>query len=238
MIQVGCCGWQKAHDTYYQHFSLIEVQKTFYKPPMVRTVRRWRKDEAPSDFIFTLKAWQLITHDPSSPTYHKADLDIPDEKRDRYGTFRPTDEVFEAWDRTREIADTLAAPIVLFQCPPSFEPTDEHKENMRAFFGEIERGDFIFAWEPRGEWQDTEIAQLCDDLDLVHCVDPFERLPVTDGLAYFRLHGIDGYYYNYADDNLDRLQAWCDPFDEAYVLFNNVSMWDDALRFQEALGSK
>lgn len=67
---------------------------------------------------------------------------------------------------------TLTAPIVLFQCPPSFEPTDEHKENVRAFFGEIERGDFIFAWEPRGEWQDTEIAQLGDDLGLVHCVDP------------------------------------------------------------------
>jgi hypothetical protein len=35
-------------------------------------------------------------HDPSSPTYRKADLDIPDEKSDRYGTFRPTDDVFDA----------------------------------------------------------------------------------------------------------------------------------------------
>jgi uncharacterized protein YecE (DUF72 family) len=109
---------------------------------MVRTARRWREAEAPSDFVFTLEAWQLITHDPSSPTYHKADLDISDEKRERYATFRPTNEVFDAWDRTREIAETLVAPIVLFQCPVSLEPTDEHKESMGAFFGEVERGDF------------------------------------------------------------------------------------------------
>jgi len=47
MIHVGCCGWRKAHDTTYDHFGLIEIQKTFYKPPMVRTARRWREEEAP-----------------------------------------------------------------------------------------------------------------------------------------------------------------------------------------------
>ncbi len=234
MVRVGCCGWRKAHDTYHRNFGLIEVQKTFYKPPMVRTARRWR-EEAPSEFVFTLKAWQLITHDPSSPTYHRADLDIPDEKRDRYGYFRPTDDVLKAWSRTREIASSLEAPIVLFQCPASYEPTDEHKKNMRAFFGEIGRDDFTFAWEPRGEWTDSEIAELCEELGLVHCVDPYKGLPVTEGLAYFRLHGIDGYYYNYTDDDLEQLLTWCDPFEDACVLFNNVSMWDDALRFQDML---
>lgn len=102
--------------------------------------------------------------------------------------------------------------------------------------------DFIFAWEPGGEREECEIARLCDDLDLVHCVDLFVRPPVTDGLAYFRLHGIDGYYYDYAAEDLDQLQAWCDPYDnaydDAYVLFNNVSMWDDALRYQAALSGE
>jgi len=189
----------------------------------------------PSDFTFTLKAWQLITHDPSSPSYHKADLDSADEKKDRYGTFRSTDEVSEAWDRTREIARTLRAPILFFQCPASFESTDQHKENMRAFFDEIERGDVTFAWEPRGEWDDSEVGELCEELDLVHCVDPYDGLPVTEGLAYFRLHGIDGYTYNYTEDDLDQLLTWCERFDEVYVLFNNVSMWEDALRFQGAV---
>ncbi len=235
MIHVGCCGWRKAHDTTFEHFRLLEVQKTFYKPPMERTARRWR-DQAPADFLFTLKAWQLITHEPSSPTYRRADLDIRDEARDRYGAFRPTEEVLQAWERTRAIADALAVPIVLFQCPASFDPTAEHKEAMRAFFGEIGRQPFTFAWEPRGAWQEDEIAALCQELDLIHCVDPFTSRTVTEHLAYFRLHGIDGYYHNYSDDELEQVVAWCEPFETAYVLLNNVSMWDDALRLRRMLG--
>jgi uncharacterized protein YecE (DUF72 family) len=55
-------------------------------------------------------------------------------------------------------------------------------------------------------------------------------------VAYFRLHGMDGYYHHYTDDELQQLKTWCEPFEVAYVLFNNVSMWDDALRFREILG--
>ena len=163
-------------------------------------------------------------------------MSIPAQARDRYGHFRPTDQVVEAWEHTREIAATLVAPIVVFQCPARFTPTPEHKANLRAFFQRIERGDLVLAWEPRGEWEDAEIATLCHDLDLVHCVDPFVRRPVTAGLAYFRLHGIGGYRYHYSDADLARLLDWCIPFEMAYVLFNNVSMWDDALRFRALVG--
>jgi len=228
VIRVGCCGWRKSHDTTFAHLQLLEVQRTFYKPPMVRTARRWR-EEAPSDFVFTLKVWQLIPHEPSSPTYRKADLDVPDEAADRYGSFRPT-------TRTLEIADVLVAPLVVFQCPASFEPTVQHKENVRAFFESADRDGVTFAWEPRGEWGKDEIATLCHDLDLVHCIDPFESETVTGDPACFRPHGIDGYYHNYSDEELDELRARCDPFETAYALFNNVSMWEDALRFRELLG--
>lgn len=177
----------------------------------------------------------MITHTPDSPTYRKADLDIPDETMGHYGDFRPTEEVFDAWERTRKIATLLEAPLVVFQCPASFTPTAEHMDNMRAFFEEVDRGDLVFAWEPRGEWEDDVIVALCQDLGLVHCVDPFQLQPATEELAYFRLHGIDGYYYNYTEEDLEQLVEWCAPFDRAYVLFNNVSMWEGGLRFQEMI---
>ena len=231
MIHVGCCGFPRARGTYYQHFSLVEVQKTFYKPPRVETAHRWR-EEAPEGFTFTMKAWQLITHSPTSPTYRKAGLKVPPDQRGRYGGFRPTPEVFEAWERTREIAEALGARIVLFQCPARFTPTPEHIADLRAFFERVDRGGLIFAWEPRGEWPDETIAGLCRDLDLIHCVDPFVRPPVTGGTAYFRLHGIGGYRYRYTDADLRQVLAWCRPLETAYVLFNNVAMWEDGLRFQ------
>ncbi len=233
-IRVGCCGFPKAKGTYFQRFRLVEVQQTFYQPPQLRTLQRWR-EEAPEGFEFTLKAWQLITHTPTSPTYRRLRTPIPAEARERYGAFRPTEEVFAAWETTRQCAQALQARLVVFQCPASFTPTDEHLANLRAFFSRIERGDLRLAWEPRGRWEDGTIRRLCQELDLVHCVDPFERLPVHGDLVYFRLHGRGGYRYRYTDEELAQLREWCATGKETYVLFNNVSMWEDALRFQALL---
>lgn len=236
-IKIGCCGFRRAQANYYRHFELIEIQKTFYQPPMLRTARRWR-EEAPEGFEFTLKAWQLITHTPSSSTYRRLRMEIPVGRRDRYGSFRPTGEVLTAWKRTKEIAQALSARIVLFQCPASFTPTEEHKRNMRSFFGELDRGGLTFAWEPRGEWKDEEIEALCRELDLVYCVDPFKRQPVYGDFAYFRLHGVTGYRYRYTDEDLRRLLGWCRDFDKAYCLFNNISMWEAASKFRQLVNSR
>ncbi len=234
-VKVGCCGFPRGRVEYYRYFGLVEVQRTFYKLPMTKTARRWR-EEAPAAFEFALKAWQLITHKPTSPTYRKAKLTIPDEKREAYGAFRLTAEVFSAWKETREIAEALAARIVVFQCPASFTPADEHVRNMRAFFKEVKRGDLIFAWEPRGEkWRDDQIRELCCELDLVHCVDPFVRPPVHGHPAYFRLHGLTGYRYRYTEEDLAQLLERCRQHEEVYCLFNNISMWEDALRFSSFL---
>jgi uncharacterized protein YecE (DUF72 family) len=236
-INVGCCGFPKAKAEYYLHFETVEIQRTFYQPPQLGTAQRWR-EEAPQGFEFTLKAWQLITHHPRSPTYRRLRMEIPEEDRDRYGFFRPTEEVFQAWEETKRIAQALRARIVVFQCPASFRPSDEHKDNIRAFFGEIDRGDLIFVWEPRGEWKDGEIEALCRELDLVHCVDPFKRWPVYGDFAYFRLHGITDYRYEYTDEDLYKLLEWCRQFNEVYCFFNNVSMWESASEFRQLVDSR
>jgi uncharacterized protein YecE (DUF72 family) len=235
MIHIGCCGFERPHAMYFEHYHFIEIQSSFYKPPRQKTAHRWRVEEAPFDFIFSLKAWQLITHPPNSPTYGKAKINIPPEARPHYGSFRPTDEVFDAWERTRQIAGILQAPVVLFQCPSSFTPTIEHKENMRAFFREVDRSGMSFAWESRGSWEDEEIAEMCLELNLTHCVDPFSRSAVTKDIAYFRLHGIPRYFHSYSDDELTQLKAWCQPYEMVYVLFNNITMWEDGLRFREMI---
>ncbi|MBC7252293.1 MAG: DUF72 domain-containing protein, partial [Anaerolineae bacterium] len=229
MIKVGCCGFPRRKTEYAEHFPVVEVQQTFYQPPRLRTAQRWR-EQVPPTFEFTLKVWQLITHEPRSPTYRRLREPIPEEHKDRYGAFRPTAEVYAAWQRTREIAEALQARLVLFQCPASFTPTDEHIANLRAFFQSVDRAGLIFAWEPRGAWPEEMVGALCRELDLIHAVDPFQQWPVTPHLAYFRLHGRTGYRYRYTDEDLMCLLEWCRRFDEVYCLFNNVSMWEDGLR--------
>ena len=73
------------------------------------------------------------------------------------------------------------------------------------------------------------VKAICIDLHLIHATDPLTRPPVTTGLRYFRLHGIGAYRYRYSDADLDRLAECCRG--ETYVMFNNVSMAQDALRF-------
>ena len=229
-IKVGCCGFPERREKYFQEFKLVEIQQTFYKPPFLETVKRWR-GKAPEDFEFSLKAWQLITHLPSSPTYRKGGLQIPADKESNYGFFKPSEEVFEAWTKTRDIVQVLKAKVIVFQCPASFVETAENIENMTRFFTSVDRGDFIFVWEPRGKWNDDVIMALCQDLDLIHCVDALERRPLHGETRYFRLHGGRNYRHQYTDDELTKLLQVAG--DEAYILFNNITMHSDALRFIE-----
>lgn len=234
-IKVGCCGFPRSRKEYSRHFTLVEIQQTFYQLPQESTAAKWRA-EAPVDFEFSLKAWQGITHPPSSPTYKKAGLRIPREKEGNYGLFRPTEEVFEAWAKTRLIAEILRAKVIVFQCPAKFTPNQENIENMRRFFATIGRANFVFAWEPRGDWSHDVIVRLCQELDLVHCVDPLVTSPLYGKPRYFRLHGGPGYRHQYSDEELLRLRELSQG--QTYVLFNNMAMYEDALRFKQLLTNK
>ncbi len=234
-IIVGCCGFAGRQAEYFQKYDAIELQQTFYKPPQPSTAERWR-EQAPEDFTFTMKAWQVITHPASSPTYRKAKIELDDAAKSRVGFFRPTDEVLDAWHKTREIADIVQAKFVVFQCPASFKPTDENVENLREFFRAIGPQPFDMGWEPRGQWPEDVVRELCEELGLVHVVDPFSAQPLAGDVTYFRLHGIGGYRYRYTDEDLRRLLDMCPGGRTVYVMFNNVYMGEDALRFMELLG--
>ena len=160
---------------------------------------------------------------------------VRESKKGSYGSFKPTAEVFDAWRTTSEIAEALRARIIVFQCPASFRPTSKNKADMRRFFENIERRDYIFVWEPRGKWSGDEIREICEQLDLIHCVDPFKSQPVWGELKYFRLHGKTGYRYKYTDEELKELRSRIEKESDCYVMFNNTAMFDDALRFIQLL---
>lgn len=219
---------------------MLEVRKAFYQPPKVETAERWRQ-KAPSDFVFTLKAWQLITHETSSPTYRRLRESLSDAERARCGRLRWNETTQMAWRRTQAIADALDAGAVLFQTPKSFEPTDENLRNLRTFLSNADRRDRHVVFEPRGDaWTDDLVADLADEFDLVHGVDPFLRSPTTTGLRYFRLHGRPAYEYGYSytADDLADLQARLPSGGPAWVFFNNRTMADDARALQRRLADE
>lgn len=233
--KIGCCGWAESQNNYFRDFGVVEVQETFYQPERIEKYEKWRK-AAPTGFEFAVKAWQLITHEPSSPTYRKLKVAIPTAKKSCYGSFRPTEEVFAAWEVMDLIAQALETKMILFQSPSSFSPSLDNKGNLRTFFKTIDRRDYSLCWEPRGNWENKDIRRICSDLDLVHCVDPFKSKPMHGKVRYFRLHGRPGYNlrYRYSEEDLQELLGMIDR-KTVYVLFNNLNMLNDARQFQRLI---
>jgi uncharacterized protein YecE (DUF72 family) len=233
---VGCCGWCEAKAKYFNDFPVIELQSTFYELPSLALASRWRA-LAPPEFNFNLKAWQLITHAPSSPTYRKLKSKLSETEHDLVGFFRPTEQVTLAWERTADIARILRAKVVLFQCPASFKAEKKNIQHLITFFSKINRGELQLAWEPRGEWPLELVTTICTDLNLLHCVDPLSVMMDTIEPSYWRLHGKDGYSYRYLEDDLvklSELQRHCYErgIGPQYIFFNNIWMKEDARRFQ------
>lgn len=232
MIKIGTCGFRLNKLEYAEKLSCVEVQHTFYQPPQIKTLEGWA-EQMPPGFEFTLKAWQLITHEGSSPTYRRVRRALTDKESTEAGSFKLNDTVLGAWETTRDSANALGARTVLFQCPARFSQTTENIENLYAFFEHIDRGGMNCCWEPRGPWADETITAICSDLDLWHVVDPFVRRTVTPDRCYFRLHGIGGWRYKYEDAELEELIDLLSDSPLSYIFFNNNEMIDDAVRFEK-----
>jgi uncharacterized protein YecE (DUF72 family) len=206
------------------------------------TAKRWR-EKAPENFEFSMKAWQVVTHPATSPSWRRTRLPVSDSEKDNYGFLRLTQENLTAFNETMLICRALRCKICVFQTPPSFGFSEENSYALRQFFGSAKHEVFV-AWEPRGTWNEhpDKIQKLCKELDLIHVVDLLRRRPsfVRDK-AYIRLHGLNpreyDYKYHYTEKDLsrllDELRSLESKISEAYILFNNISMFDDARRFLE-----
>lgn len=234
-LRIGCCGFPRTQEEYYRKFKVVEVQKTFYRLPGVERAMAMRSS-APQDFEFTMRAWQLITHDITSPTYTKRDRQIHASHGREAGSFRPTDAVFMAWDGTEEIAAALRAKVVFFESPSTFTPDAANKANMVRFFRTIDRKKYKFAWKPGPSWGDEDVKKICAKLDLVHAIDPFKGKVLGGGPRYIRLEGMEGHRSKYKGWDLKRLRDFCEDQrssakEPIYVLFNNAYRMSDAERF-------
>lgn len=243
MIKIGCCGFQRSKEIYYKNFKIVELQETFYKIPSEERIKKLRK-ESPKDFEFIVKCFQGVTHTTKSPTWKKSNIKLS--KDSKYGNLQPSDEVFNSWNETLKICKILNSKICIIQLPSTFKDSKENIENAKNFFSNIKRNNLKIAIELRG-WNENNIKKICEEFDLIHCIDIFSSIPVyfsSRKIGYFRLHGSPPgkkmYSYKYTDKDLLNLKEKIEKLNlnEIYVLFNNIYMFDDALRFKNLLNIK
>jgi len=244
-VLVGTCGFSRSRKLIYRDLDAVEVQQTFYDPRPPEAFARLR-EEAPEDFVFTAKAWMLVTHEYNPRLWRRLKEPVP-EPPTQYGSFKDTEGVWWAWRVTLEAARALDAKVIVLQTPASFAPTKENIERVERFLSKAPRDGRMLAWEPRGAWWEPEgraiLARISREYDVVIAGDWLRGRtpPRPHSVAYARLHGLGGgevnYRYRYTDEDLARLKRIVEglEFEEAYVMFNNVYSYADAVRFKKLL---
>ncbi|MCX8137584.1 DUF72 domain-containing protein [Pyrobaculum aerophilum] len=228
-VLVGTCGFPKSRRAVYSALDAVELQETFYNMPNSERMAQLRR-EAP-DFRFTAKVFQGITHSPDSPTFKRTRGFKPGVG---HGLLKPTRENLQLWDQFTEAVAPLRPDVLIFQTPPSLKP----EPHIYDFFTAVV-GRWRLAWEPRGQtYGDIKLIEKVAELGVVIVVDPLRKEPTTARYHYFRLHGLGGrevnYRYKYTAQDLQRLASIIKQLkgEEAYVMFNNIYMYDDAVEFK------
>lgn len=237
---IGCAGFSMKRSAYFETFSAVEVQETFYDPPSERTLARWRRS-APDGFAFTVRAWQLITHPSSYPGYQRIRRPWEKNAHDRFGLFQQTGETRWAWQIVRKSAAILDAKAIVFQTPPSFTPTRENKENLLRFFDAVERGPVHLVWEPDGLWEEEETAELCSQCGLVAGMDPLISESCPGEVFYFRIRDKTRSRGSFTDDDFfqihRRVSVGEERGREGFFIWQTREAARDAKRFSGWYGS-
>lgn len=219
MIYIGTSGWHYNHWlgdfypenvdnmlTYYgQQFKSTEVNNTFYGLPDLRTVETWR-DSVPTDFRFSVKASQYITHMKK----------LKD----------PKESVKKLLDAVEPFDDQLS--VILFQLPDNWHFNAERLSN----FLELLPDHYRYAFEFRDkDWHNAETYDLLSSRNAAFCIYEYagEVSPkeITADFAYVRLHGQENTPYEGKYDTktlsgwAGAIHAWSQQVEDIYFYFDN-----------------
>ncbi|MCS7234068.1 MAG: DUF72 domain-containing protein [Synergistetes bacterium] len=190
---------------YAKDFNTVEINSTFYRGAKKANLRKWKR-EVPSNFLFTLKAFRVITH---------------------IKRLRDSCEDLEAFLKEAQGLEENLGPI-LFQLPPSLKCS---AELLRSFLDCLPQ-DFKFAFEFREEswFNSKEIEDLLREKNCAFVIVSAPNLPeivkVTADWAYIRFHGKTAWYnYLYSEEEIEswalKIKEIAKNVKNIFVYFNN-----------------
>ena len=217
-VYVGCSGWRywKWRDSFYagvpqpawferylKDFDTVEINASFYSWPTVAGVQAWRRQPGATNFVYTVKVCELITHVKrfkGTKTLIKDFGMIADILGDRMGCF-------------------------LFQLPPSYRYT---KARLDAIISQLDPARRNVVEFRHASWWNEHVYSAFRQARIIFCSCSGPRLPDdlvrTAEEVYVRLHGPKRWYrHDYSDDEL---LEWANKIKQsgatrAWVYFNN-----------------
>lgn len=203
----------KSRLTYYASLNnSIEINSSFYRIPLARTIINWSKD-VNADFKFTFKLFKDITH--------------------QKGLVFDRRLITQFFSVVNHVEDKKAC--VLVQLPPSI--TLSYFAKIRELMLTIKENDLANTWKIAFEFRHRslyceEIYELLAEFSFGMVIHDKANVqsPVLTGSAdfvYLRFHGPDGNYKGtYADDVLSEyatyINDWLSEDKTVFVYFNNT----------------
>ncbi len=209
-----------------QYINIIEINSTFYRPPVIQISLSWiKKVEDHPDFLFSVKLHQVFTHKRKGFTQKDAD------------NFKLGIEPLRARERLASI---------LIQFPWSFASTSSNNEYLIKLFKSF--SDYPLALEVRhSSWDRPDFYKLLSEYNVGFCnIDqPVFRnsikpssISTNPEFSYVRLHGRnykswfkqdagrdERYNYLYTKEELEdwikRIKDLGNQSSKVYVITNN-----------------
>ncbi len=202
---------------YSERLGAVEINNTFYRMPKENVLASWA-EQVPDDFVFALKAPQVITH---------------------LKRLRNVDAETEYLFRSLSILGRKLGPV-LFQFPKSFRAD---RPALEVFLSLIP-GNMSCAFEFRSpSWLDVEILDLLRKNGCSLCIADVDELPAneiigTASWGYLRLRRSD---YTDADLSQWREKILSQEWERAFVFFKHEEEAkgpEMAMRFRELTESR
>ncbi len=197
-LNIGCSGWfywdwkgtfypaQMPTSQWFSHyaatFDTVELNAPFYAWPTIANVKSWLKQAGDTDFVYTVKASELITH---------------------IKRFEDTAGLVEDFGY---VADLLGPRMgcLLFQLPPNYDYSRERLDTILSQLQTRRRNVVEFR---HASWWNEEVYAAFRAAGVIFCACSAPGLPDdlirTHDEIYVRLHGPEKWYrYDYSDAEL------------------------------------
>ncbi len=202
---------------YSGRLGAVEINNTFYHMPTKGVLEAWAA-QVPDDFVFAIKAPQVITH---------------------LKRLRNAGEETEYLFRSLSVLGGKLGPV-LFQFPKSFRADRSALEDFLELIPDAAPCAFEFR---SPSWREVEILGLLRKKGCSLCVADADENPANEIIStapwgYLRLRRSD-----YTDDDLSRWaeKVYSQKWEKAFVFFKHEEEAQGpemAIRFRELAGSK
>jgi uncharacterized protein YecE (DUF72 family) len=194
---------------YALHQNGIEINSSFYKLPQAKTLSNWAA-QVPSDFRFTFKLWEEITHQKNL--------------------------LFKAEDITRFMSSIETTGknkgCLLVQFPPSLQVAA--LPQLAELLKVLHTFDWPVAVEFRhSSWYNDTLFELLNNHQVAMVIQDMPKAPTpmeltADNFVYLRFHGPNGNYKgSYSEGFLYEyalyIREWQQEGKTVYAYFNNTA---------------